>query len=73
MTRKLTFIVFALALGLVATAQKEFTLEDLNFGGNNYRNMIPQNRTIVWWGDTPVRLSADSAWTIDPDNGAEKL
>ena len=73
MTRKLTFIVFALALGLVATAQKEFTLEDLNFGGTNYRNMIPQNRTIVWWGDTPVRLTADSAWAINPNNGAEKL
>ncbi|MBQ4008268.1 MAG: DPP IV N-terminal domain-containing protein, partial [Muribaculaceae bacterium] len=73
MIRKLTFIAVALALGLVAAAQKEFTLEDLNFGGNNYRNMIPQNRTIVWWGDTPVRLSADTVWTVNPKTGAEKL
>ena len=73
MTRKAALLIVTLLLPLMAAAQKEFTLEDLNFGGNNYRNMIPQNRTIVWWGDTPVRLSADSVWTINPENGLEKL
>ena len=28
------------------TAMKEFTLEDLNFGGTNYRNMSPGNRWL---------------------------
>ena len=27
-----------------AMAQKQFTLEDLNFGGKNYHNMTPENR-----------------------------
>lgn len=31
-----------------ATAQKQFTLEDLNFGGTNYQNMIPK-RLGLWW------------------------
>ena len=37
-------------------AQKQFTLEDLNFGGANYRNMIPQSRKLRWWGDQLVRV-----------------
>ena len=28
----------------MTNAQKKFTLEDLNFGGTNYRNMIAKNR-----------------------------
>ena len=54
-------------------AQQQFTLEDLNFGGKNYRNMIPQNRSITWWGDQLVRLSADTCWTVNPVNGKEKV
>ena len=30
--------------------EKTFTLEDLNFGGNNYRNMVAKNRWCTWWG-----------------------
>ncbi len=60
-------------LALTASAQREFSLEDLNFGGNNYRNMIPQNRTLRWWGDQLVRLENDSCWTVDLKTGGEKL
>ena len=73
MKRKgLALLLMALAT-LPALAQKQFTLEDLNFGGNNYRNMIPQNRSITWWGDQLVRLSADTCWTVNPVNGKEKV
>ena len=27
---------------------KQFTLEDLNFGGTNYHNMIPEYRNLTW-------------------------
>ena len=54
-------------------AQQQFSLEDLNFGGTNYRNMIPQNRTLVWWGDQLVRLAGDTCWTVNPQNGKEKV
>ena len=30
-------------------AQKQFTLEDLNFGGNNFYNMRPEARYLTWW------------------------
>lgn len=30
---------------------RAFTLEDLNFGGTNYHNMVPKNRYTTWWGD----------------------
>lgn len=44
-----TFFPFlSILLSLQAMAQKEFTLEDLNFGGKNYRNMTPENRSYVW-------------------------
>ena len=60
-------------LVLPMLAQQQFTLEDLNFGGTNYRNMIPKNRTLMWWGDQLVRLSGDTCWTVNPQNGKEKV
>ena len=50
---------------------KEFTLEDLNFGGTNYRNMIPQNRRLTWWGDQLVRLEAKECYLVDKKTGNE--
>ena len=60
-------------LSLPLVAQQQFTLEDLNFGGKNYRNMIPQNRTLKWWGDQLVRLSGDTCWAVDAVKGKEKV
>ena len=58
---------------LTASAQKQFTLEDLNFGGKNYANMVPQNRTLRWWGDKLVHVTADTCWTVNLKNGKETL
>ena len=58
---------------LPLAAQQQFTLEDLNFGGKNYRNMIAKNRSLAWWGDQLVRLSADTCWTVNPVNCKEKV
>ena len=65
--------MLVMLMTLPAMAQKQFTLEDLNFGGTNYRNMIPQNRSLTWWGDQLLRLSADTCWTVNPVNGKEKV
>ncbi len=54
MSRALAFSVLLAAVAPVM-AQKEFTLEDLNYGGTNYRNMVPQNQYYTWWGDQFVR------------------
>ena len=55
----------------VMNAQKEFTLEDLNFGGKNYSNMQPENRFLTWWGDELVRLDMDKCAIVDKTTGKE--
>ena len=60
-------------IALPLSAQQQFTLEDLNFGGKNYRNMIAKNRSLTWWGDQLLRLSADTCWKVNPVNGKEKV
>ena len=66
----ITITLAAVALG--ALAQKQFTLEDLNFGGTNYANMIPQSRRLVWMGDQLVRLNADTCWAVTTSKGGFK-
>ena len=76
MTKRHGLILLLLAwLVFPAAAQQQFTLEDLNFGGKNYRNMIPQNRSLTWWGDQLIHLSSkgDTCWTVDPVKEKEKL
>ena len=50
---------------------KTFTLEDLNFGGNNYRNMVAKNRWCTWWGDQLVRQDVDACYLVNKTNGKE--
>ena len=58
-------------MGFTATAQqlKQFTLEDLNFGGNNYRNMTPKNMFLSWWGDKPIVHDVECLETLDVKTG----
>ncbi len=51
---------------------KQFTLEDLNFGGTNYHNMVPQNRYTTWWGNELIRLDTDECFLVDKATGREK-
>ncbi|MCI6169655.1 MAG: S9 family peptidase, partial [Muribaculaceae bacterium] len=51
--------------------QKQFTLEDLNFGGTNYKNMTPGDRTLLWWGDRLVHVEASACYTVNLANGKE--
>lgn len=81
---KKIFFIMALAISSStvsaqqnATPQqlKQFTLEDLNFGGNNYKHMIPQRKTLWWDGNTivdkdeqPDRQKPESYPTVFSDN-----
>src|SRR5574344_1840671 len=70
------FILFSLlTMTNKAHAQnlKELTLEDLNFGGYNYHNMIAKNRWTTWWGDELVRQDAEACYLVDKNTGKEKL
>lgn len=53
-------------------AQKQFTLEDLNFGGTNYHNMVAKNRYTTWWGSQLVRLDADRCSLVNKTTGKEQ-
>ena len=59
------------SLNMNAQELKSFTLEDLNFGGKNYRNFVPQNRNCVWWGDQLVRVESDACYLVNKQNGKE--
>lgn len=52
---------------------KQFTLEDLNFGGVNARKFYPENRWTTWWDDKLVRLDAESCSFVDTQTGREKV
>ena len=53
--------------------EKQFTLEDLNFGGNNYHNMIPEYRNLTWWGDQLVRRNPEDCKMVNKTSGKETL
>ncbi|MBR4389758.1 MAG: DPP IV N-terminal domain-containing protein [Prevotella sp.] len=53
--------------------KKQFTLEDLNYGGTNYHNLIPENRYTAWWGDELVRTEYDHCSLVDKQTGEETL
>ncbi|MDE6159158.1 MAG: S9 family peptidase [Bacteroidaceae bacterium] len=42
-----------------ATAQKLLTLEDVMWSGNNYYNLMPENKYTAWWGNQAVETTAD--------------
>lgn len=68
-------MVLTVISSTIATAQEKrhFTLEDLNFGGVNYRAHRPENRYTEWWGDRLVRLDAESCSLVDLKTGKEKI
>ncbi|MDE5986524.1 MAG: S9 family peptidase [Prevotella sp.] len=51
-------IILAMAMAVatmgVSAQQKQFTLEDLNFGGRNYRQMSPKSLRLWWDGNKLV-------------------
>jgi len=55
------------------SAQKLFTLEDLNFGGTNFHNLRPKNMFLTWWGDQLVRTDVEECKLIDSKTGKETL
>lgn len=68
--------LFSLLMMITTTAvnaKKQFTLEDLNFGGNNYHNMVPKNRYLTWWGDQLVRRNTDDCSLVNKQNGKETV
>ena len=56
------------------TAQDRlFTLEDLNYGGNNYHSMQPKNLWLTWWGDQLVQTDVEECSLVNPKTGKKTL
>ena len=70
---RLAVLIVALLSALMIQAQdkKLFTLEDLNFGGTNYRQMRPENRFTTWWGDELIRQDMESVSIINKVKATE--
>ena len=51
--------------------QKLFSLEDLNFGGRNYRNLQPENKWYAWWGDELVCIDKEQCFLVDKKTGKD--
>ena len=64
-------LLLSIVITLASAQDRQFTLEDLNFGGTNYRNMIPQSRYYEWWGDELVRTDYDRCSVVDKKNAKE--
>lgn len=70
----LLLLAFALTMNVTAQEKKSFTLEDLMPGGNNYYNLLPQNRYgLQWWGDVCMDADIEEVKTIHPVNGKENI
>ncbi len=57
---------------MIMAQLKQFTLEDLNFGGNNYRNMSPKNMYLTWWGDRLMYQDAEECGFVDMKTGEKE-
>ncbi len=57
----------------MAQEKKQFTLEDLNYGGRNYRNMVPASQYHTWWGSELIRLDVEECYLVDKKTGKEKV
>lgn len=70
----LLLITFASTMNVIAQEKKSFTLEDLMPGGNNYYNLLPENRYgLQWWGDVCINADIEEVKTINPANGKENV
>ena len=71
--KQLLFLITLLTLPVMAQDNKLFTLEDLNYGGSNYRNLQAENKWLTWWGDELIRTDIEECYLIDKKTGKETV
>ena len=74
MKKLINLIILLIMVSATVWAQdkKSFTLEDVMPGGNNYYNLLPQNRYgLQWWGDVCMDADIDAVKTLHPTSGKE--
>ncbi len=68
---KTLLLLLILSLNMSAQEKQLFTLEELNYGGNRYHAIQPQNNWYAWWGDELVRTDVEECWLVDKSTGKE--
>ena len=72
--KQLLTTTLLLAASMTMSAQdKLFSLEDLNFGGNNYYRMQPRDMFLTWWGEKLVQTDVEDCYLIDTKTGEKHL
>ena len=67
-------VLFSLPyLPMTAQEKKLFTLEDLNYGGTNFRNLQPENKWFSWWGDQLMYLEAEEGGLVDQKGNQQSV
>ena len=66
-------LIFTVYTSSMTAQDKRFTLEDLNFGGTNYRKMLPQNRWLTWWGEQLMYQDAEEGGSLDKSGQRKTL
>ena len=70
----LALLAFHLSFFTPMSAQdKLFSLEDLNYGGNNYHRMQPKDLFLTWWGEKLVNTDVEECYLIDTKTGKKEL
>lgn len=70
----ITLLSSLLSITTPMQAQKKlFTLEELNYGGTNYHQVVPENKYYTWWGDELVRTDVEECYLVDKKTGKETL
>ena len=68
---KTILLLLILSLNMSAQEKQLFTLEELNYGGNRYHTIQPQNKWYAWWGDELIRTDVEECWLVDKSTGKE--
>jgi len=72
--KRLISLFCLLTVPFAMSAQdKLFTLEDLNFGGVNFRKTQPQNLWLTWWGDQLMYQDAEEGGRYDANGNKQVL
>lgn len=53
----------------MAQEKKQFTLDDLIYGGSNFWSLYPEKMYAAWWGDLLVKTEVDKASVISNQKG----